>query len=64
LKLSAARLDILIWSLVYGGLLVAGLGIALARNRERYGVVLVAAGALAVAIGAVLVWVRSRLTET
>jgi hypothetical protein len=64
LKLSAARLDVLIWTLIYGGLLAAGLGIALARNGEHYGVGIAIASALVVAIGAVLVWVRSRLPET
>ena len=64
MKLSAARVEVLIWTLVYGGLLFAGLGIALARNHESYGIALVVAGALGVVIGAVLVWVRSRLHES
>jgi hypothetical protein len=63
LKLRGARLEALIWVLIYGGLIVAVLGIALERNGARHGSGIVTAGALAVAAGIVLVWVRSRLTE-
>ena len=63
MKLSAARLGVLVWSLVYGGLLAGAVGVALARGGETYGSAVVAAAALLVAIGGVLVWVRSRLRE-
>jgi hypothetical protein len=63
LKLSAARLDTLVWVLVYGGLIGVSVGVALQRNREVFAWGVVAAGAVAVAVGFVLLWVRSRRPE-
>ena len=63
MKFGAARLEALIWTLIYGGLLGVGIGIALVRTGEPNGVAIAIAGALVVAIGALLVWVRSRLRE-
>jgi hypothetical protein len=63
LKLSAARLDVLVWALMYGGLFGVGLGIALQHNGETFGWGVVVAGAVVVAIGIVLLWVRSRRRE-
>jgi hypothetical protein len=63
LKLSAARLDTLVWVLVYGGLIGVSVGVALQRNREVFAWAVVAAGAVAVAVGFVLLWVRSRRPE-
>ena len=63
MKLSAARLDVLVWVLIYGGLFGVALGVALQRDREAYGWGVVVAGAVAVAVGVVLVWVRSRLRD-
>jgi hypothetical protein len=56
-----ARVEALIWMLIYGGLLAAGVGIALVRDGAPYGVGVVVAAAIVVAIGVALVWVRSRL---
>jgi len=63
LKLPAARLDVLIWTLIYGGLFGVVLGLALARNGAGYGTAVVVAGALAIAIGVVLVWTRSLVRD-
>jgi hypothetical protein len=63
LNLSAARVEAFVWILIYGGLLVASLGFALARNWVAWGWALVVAGAAAAVAGAVLVWVRSRMSE-
>ena len=65
MKLTAARLGTLVWASIYGGLIAAAIGVALARSGETYGVGVgvVVAGAVLVAIGAVLVWVRSRRPE-
>jgi hypothetical protein len=63
LKLDAARLDVLVWTLVYGGLLVVGVGVALGRNRAGYGWGVAGGGALLVAAGVVLIWLRSRLRD-
>jgi hypothetical protein len=61
LKPTVARVEALIWTLIYGGLLAVGVGIALARDGAPYGVGVVIAAAIVVAIGVALVWVRSRL---
>ncbi|HSN33541.1 MAG TPA: hypothetical protein VLU41_12715 [Ideonella sp.] len=60
-----ARLDALIWSLVYGGLIAACLGIFLLREFGDEGgplaAVLFVAGGLAVIAGMALIVVRARL---
>ena len=63
MKLSAARLDVLVWALMYGGLIGVCVGVALQRNGEAYGWGVGVAGALVVAAGIVLLWVRSRVRE-
>ena len=63
MKLSVRRIEVLIWVLIYGGLLVTGIGIALSRGGRRYGWGFVATGLAAAAVGAALIWWRSRLVE-
>jgi hypothetical protein len=63
LKVSPARLDVWIWLLIYGGMIVFSIGFALHRQGEAFGSAVIAAGALAAAAGAVLIWVRSRLRD-
>ncbi len=63
MKLATARLNTLIWALIYGGLIVGAVGIALQRNGETSGWPVVVCSALAVVAGIVLLWVRSRLPE-
>ena len=59
-----ARLQLAIWILIYGGLFAAILGFALQRGGAAWGWVLVGGGLLAVAVGVVLIVVRSRLPDT
>lgn len=59
-----ALLHALIWLLIYGGLFTGVVGYASARRGPGLGWWMVAAGTLAVAVGGVLVWVRSRLRES
>ena len=61
--MSAHRIGNLIWPLIFGGLFVVGLGIALERSGASYGWSFIVGGALAIAAGCVLVWVRSRMPE-
>jgi hypothetical protein len=63
LKLSTARVDGLIWLLIYGGLLGLALGLALRHEGVALGWSVVVAGSAATLVGVVLVWVRSRMTE-
>jgi hypothetical protein len=60
MPMSNARLEALIWTLIYAGLLLACLGIFVWRGATALGVAFVAVGAVTSAIGAVLIWVRSK----
>jgi hypothetical protein len=55
-----AKLDVLIWVLVYGGLLLLSLGLFVRRTSEPFGWTLIVIGALLTVAGTLLVWVRSR----
>ncbi len=57
------KLDKLIWTLVFGGMLLLGPGFALQRAGESWGWLVIVAGAVAATTGVVLVWVRSRLPD-
>ena len=61
--MKSARLEALIWVLIYGGLLLAGLGLAVQRSDDALGWSMVVVGAIVVVIGVVLIWVRSRQTS-
>ena len=56
-----ARLHNLIWTLIYSGLLSVAIGLATRRTDAELGCWLMSGGAVLVAAGVVLVWVRSRL---
>ena len=61
MKLSAARVGVLIWVFIYGGLFVLAIGLAL---REVHGLLAgsVSIGGLAaLVVGIALIWYRSRL---
>jgi hypothetical protein len=55
----AATVEALVWVLIYGGLLLGGLGLFVDREGSVLGIVMVVIGALLA--GIVLVWVRSRM---
>ena len=63
MNFDAARLDVLVWTFVFGGLLVVALGVSLQRGGAPYGWAAAVAGALFVTAGAVLVWLRSRIRD-
>jgi len=56
-----ARLDVAIWVLIFGGLIAIALGIASRPGAPATGWSLMVAGGCVVAVGIVLIWVRSRL---
>jgi len=62
-NLRLARLETLIWSLIYGGLLTLVIGLYMGRREEGTGGVMVVVGIAVTLAGAVLVFVRSRLRE-
>jgi membrane associated rhomboid family serine protease len=61
--LSIQRVESLIWPLIYGGLLAVCLGWFLTPARGPWGELLITSGAIAAAVGAVLIVVRSRMKE-
>ena len=57
------RLGFAAWAMIYSGLLLAAVGLALKRHEVEWSWILIAAGALDAVAGVVLVWVRSRLPD-
>lgn len=58
------RFDNLVWTLIFGGLLLLVLGIASHDEAAIAGWSLTALGGIAAAAGVVMIFVRSRLRET
>ena len=58
---AAARVEVWIWVLIYAGLALLGLGLAVQRSDTSLGWTIAAAGVVLAIVGAVLVWVRSRM---
>jgi vacuolar-type H+-ATPase subunit I/STV1 len=61
LKLSVARVEALVWVLIYAGLLIFALGLALRRDDAGLGHVFWIAGLALAAGGVVLILVRARM---
>ena len=58
--MSTPTLEKLTWVLIYGGLFAACLGLFVQAQDAGFGLAMMAGGVLATAIGALLVWLRSR----
>jgi hypothetical protein len=58
---SVARLQSLIWILIYGGLLTLVLGLSVQRIDDTIGWSIVVIGGIVAAVGFVLIYVRSRI---
>jgi hypothetical protein len=61
--MSTSRLDVLIWVLIYGGLLSVALGLSVQRSEGGLGIAVIIIGAIAAAVGVLLVYVRSRMKQ-
>lgn len=61
--MSLKTLDKLIWYLILGGMIVFSLGLFMQRGGGALGWVVLSAGALAVVVGAVLIFIRARMHE-
>ena len=59
----AARIERLIWVFVYAGLFAVGLGVAVRSSVDGLPWLLIGGGAVSVLIGALLLWVRSRMRD-
>jgi hypothetical protein len=62
--MSTTAIERLTWVLIYGGLLMVGLAFALRSTSEPLAWAIGVAGAVEVAVGVVLIWVRSRMKPT
>ncbi|WP_411882223.1 hypothetical protein [Polaromonas sp. YR568] len=58
---NVARLQALIWVLIYGGLLTLVLGLSMERLDDAIGWSMVVIGGIIAVIGFVLIYVRSRI---
>jgi hypothetical protein len=57
---SVGRLDLIIWTLIYGGLVLVAVGASLRGPAPGLALGVMIAGAVVALAGVVLVWVRSR----
>ena len=62
-KGAAARVEVWVWVLIYGGLFLLAIGVALARAGKPYAWGVIIAGCIVAIAGAALVWVRSRMAD-
>ena len=62
-NLRLARLETLIWTLIYGGLLTLIVGAFMGRSEAGTGGEVMVIGVMLAVVGLVLIYVRSRLHE-
>jgi membrane protein DedA with SNARE-associated domain len=62
--MNSKRIEVWVWVLVYTGMILLGLGVSVQRSDASLGWGIAVVGIVAMLIGAVLVWVRSRMKET
>ena len=55
------RIEKWVWLLIYGGLIVGGLGLAVQRSDTSMGWVMASIGGALIVAGALLIWLRSRV---
>jgi hypothetical protein len=61
--MKASTVDALIWVLVYGGLILVGLGLSVQRTDDGLGYGVIVVGSIAAVVGFALIYVRSRMKE-
>jgi len=59
--MTASRVETWVWVFLYAGMVVLGLGLGVARTDGALGSVIAAFGIFSIAVGALLVWIRSRM---
>jgi membrane protein DedA with SNARE-associated domain len=62
--MNSKRIEVWVWVLVYAGMILLGLGVSVQGSDASLGWGIAVVGIVAMLIGAVLVWVRSRMKET
>ena len=60
--MSTRKVETWVWVLVYGGMIVLGIGLAVQPTDPGTGWAIVCAGGVLITLGALLVWVRSRMS--
>ena len=63
MKVSTARIAVLTWVLIFGGMLTLALGLVVARTDAGLGMGIAVVSLAAIVLGVVLVWLRSRMKE-
>ncbi len=59
--MKTSTVEVLVWVLVYGGLLLLSLGLFVSRSDSLFGWLLVLAGGAVMAAGVVLIFLRARM---
>ena len=59
--MTTSRVETWVWVFVYAGMLVLGIGLAVGRTDDALGWAIAAIGIISIALGALLVWIRSRM---
>ena len=62
--MSSGRIAAWTWGLIFGGMLVMAIGLTLRDTDSTLGWVLVAGSGIGIAVGVILIWVRSRMNNT
>ena len=60
---SIARVNSWVWALIYGGMAVFGLGLAVGSSDDTLSWGFIGFGAVLVLAGVTLIWVRSRMQD-
>ena len=60
-NMPAPAFEKFIWPVIFGGLFAVGIGVFIDREGSALGWPITVAGGLAVVVGAVLIWLRSRI---
>ena len=61
--MTTQTIDKLIWTLIYGGLIGSALGLSIQRSDPSLGWSFVSVGGIVAVLGAVLIFVRSRMKD-
>jgi hypothetical protein len=61
--MNTTRVEVWVWVLVYLGLIVIGVGMAVQRSDATLGWGITAAGIVLDTLGVVLIWLRSRVKD-
>ena len=61
--MSSGRIAALTWALIFGGMLVMAVGLTVRGADNILGWLLIAGSGIAIAVGVILIWVRSTMNN-